>query len=360
MINYKFRKITYETFDYYSVEPKDFIGLLNKDRKLLEPLLKNKFLYAFVSVDFYIDDIGLWDFYSLPNDNLEEFKYEVHFKNPISERKIILNRKEERIVRYGISKIDLDFYLENYDFFNSPQVSFLIISDDDNIQLIDEYLNNKISDLYHKNEKYCLSKCQIHKMFQELDIINLNCDSIFIATDDDGEFKTIVVANPEFVIKEDMFAEGDMRSNVKLYKKSFIEFIKIDDEYIINCNKDGLKSFINVLKILKSKKYGFIHLSDVHINEYFVYDSDYFFDHPSLSLDIYELKPNYKDILSEYLGVGDHFGLELFLSNSSIDCLIKELKHLLKQKEDSLIFTFNDLLNSSIKFNLGSFLPKRK
>ena len=52
----------------------------------------------------------------------------------------------------------LDFYLENYDFFNSPQVSFLIISDDDNIQLIDEYLNNKISDLYHKNEKYCLSK----------------------------------------------------------------------------------------------------------------------------------------------------------------------------------------------------------
>ena len=360
MINYKFRKITYETFDYYSVEPKDFIELLNKDKKLLEPLLKNKFLYAFVSVEFFIDDIGLWDFYSLPNDDPEEFKYEVHFKNPISEHKIILNREEERIVRYGISKIDLEFYLENYDFFNSPQVSFLIISDDDNIKLIDEYLNNKIFDLYYKNEKYYLSKLQIHLMFQELDLINLNCDSIFIAIEDDGEFKNIVLASPEVVIKEDMFAEGDMRSNVKLYKKSFIEFIKVDGEYIINCNKDGLKSFINVLKILKSKKYSFIHLSDVHINEYFVYDSDYFFDHPSLSLDIYELKPNYNDILSEYLGEGDHFGLELFLSSSSIVHLIKELKHLLKQKENSLVFTFNDLLNSSIKFNLSNFLPKRK
>lgn len=359
MINYKFRKITYETFDYYSVKPKDFNELLNKDKKLLEPLLKNKFLYAFVSVEFFIDDMGLWEFYFLPNDDPEEFKYEIHFKNPISEHKIILNKEEKRIVRYGISKIDLDFYLENYDFFNSPQTSFLIISDDDNIKLIDEYLNNKIFDLYHK-KNYYLSKHQIHLMFQELDLINLNCDSIFIAVEDDGEFKNIVLASLEFVIKEDMFAEGDMRSNVKIYRKSFIEFIKVDDEYIINCNKDGLKSFIKVLKTLKSKKYGFIHLSDVHINECFVYDSDYFFDYPSLSLDIYKLKPNYNDFLSEYLGVGDHFGLELFLSKSSIDCLIKELKHLLKQKEESLLFTFSDLLNSSIKFNLSNFLPKRK
>ena len=71
-------------------------------------------------------------------------------------------------------------------------------------------------------------------------------------------------------------------------------------------------------------------------------------------------KTNYKDNLSEYLGVGDHFGLELFLPNSSIDRLIKELKHLFKQKEGLLVFTFNDMLNSSIKFNLGNFSAKRK
>lgn len=91
-MSYKNKQIIeYETFDYYSIDPIDINDLYNKDKNLLEPLLKNKSLFALCIERLnneYIGTNGIWYFYDLPDDDPTEFKYEIHFNNIISEHKI--------------------------------------------------------------------------------------------------------------------------------------------------------------------------------------------------------------------------------------------------------------------------------
>ena len=84
-------------------------------------------------------------------------------------------------------------------------------------------------------------------------------------------------------IKAEVFARGNELCNVKILNYSFIELKKNEGFYCINCNKQGLKSFIMILNKLKSCRYNFIHLADIHINDFYTYSADYFFDYPFYS-----------------------------------------------------------------------------
>ena len=119
-----------ETFDYYSIDPIDINDLYNKDKNLLEPLLKNKSLFAFWPIllnDEIAGNMGMWEYYNLPNDDPADFNWVIHFNNIISEHKIPMNKCS---LHFGISKISLEDYLKNYDFYNNINGPFLIIADE--------------------------------------------------------------------------------------------------------------------------------------------------------------------------------------------------------------------------------------
>ena len=193
MMGNRFEKINYETFDYHSPNPKDFNELLIKDKELIEPLLKNKSLFVF-SISFLTTrDFGMWEYYALPNDDPEEFKYEIHFKNIISEYRInIKDEKEDVDILYGISKIDLDFYLENFDFFNKTSDVYLLIAEEKDILSINKRINEimckLIKNVTNTNNAYVI------KYFEKLNIEKEYGECILISIDEDSEFREIIIS----------------------------------------------------------------------------------------------------------------------------------------------------------------------
>ena len=144
----RFEKINYETFDYHSLNPRDFNELHIKDKELIKPLLKNKSLFVFSIYFLATRDFGMWEYYALPNDDPEDFKYEINFKDIISEYRINIKDEKENVdILYGISKIDLDFYLENFDFFNRTSDVYLLIAEEKDILSIDKRINEIMGEL---------------------------------------------------------------------------------------------------------------------------------------------------------------------------------------------------------------------
>lgn len=182
--------IEFETFDYYSTKPRDFNELLNKDKEFFGKFLINKSLYALCFM--HLDDVamnneGIWEYYKLPNDepNLD-FKYEIQFNNIISEHKI---PKSEYSLHYGISKISMDDYMENYVFFNDVTQNFLIIADKADIYKIDKRIDKLINEslnLENNNKIYL----DLFEIFAKSDLNNI-CTIIRI--EDDEEYKTIKI-----------------------------------------------------------------------------------------------------------------------------------------------------------------------
>lgn len=193
-MSYKNKQIIeYETFDYYSIDPIDINDLYNKDKNLLEPLLKNKSLFALCIERLnneYIGTNGIWYFYDLPDDDPTEFKYEIHFNNIISEHKIPMDRCS---LHFGISKISLEDYLKNYDFYNNINGPFLIIADECDIEKIDNIIKLLVHDLVNLNKDY-FSKTAFLKALESSELNNL-CTIIWL--NDDSEFKTITILHKD-------------------------------------------------------------------------------------------------------------------------------------------------------------------
>jgi len=182
--------IEYETFDYYSIKPKDINELFNKDIDLFRNLLINKSLYALCFMKLFdeaIDNKGIWYYYKMPNDDpVLDFKYEIDFKNIISEYKI---PKGEYSLHYGISKISIDDYIKHYKFYNDINDNFLIIADENDISKIDSVINELVHDLlnYEKN-------IEINPdFFKAFEKSNLNSICTIIKSIDDEEFKIIKI-----------------------------------------------------------------------------------------------------------------------------------------------------------------------
>jgi hypothetical protein len=182
--------IEYETFDYYSIEPKDINELYNKDKEFFRKLLTNKSLYVLCFME--LDDVamnneGIWEYYILPNDEPTlDFKYEIKFNNIISAHKI---PKGKYSLHYGISKISMDDYIENYVFFNDVVENFLIIADDADIYKID----NKIDKLINESlnvENNSKTYFDFFKIFEKSDLNNF---CTIIRCEDDEEYKIIKI-----------------------------------------------------------------------------------------------------------------------------------------------------------------------
>ena len=178
-----------ETFDYYSIDPIDINDLYNKDKNLLEPLLKNKSLFAFWPIllnDEIAGNMGMWEYYNLPNDDPADFNWVIHFNNIISEHKIPMNKCS---LHFGISKISLEDYLKNYDFYNNINGPFLIIADECDIEKIDNIINYLMYDL--KNKIYFVD---LLKAFESSELNNL---CTIICLNDNWEFKLITILHKD-------------------------------------------------------------------------------------------------------------------------------------------------------------------
>ena len=196
-MSYKNKQIIeYETFDYYSINPIGINELYNKDKDLLEPLLKNKSLFALCIERLnneYIGTNGIWYFYDLPDDDPTEFKYEIHFNNIISEHKIPMDRCS---LHFGISKISLEDYLKNYDFYNNINGPFLIIADECDIEKIDDIIKKIIYVLVQNilEQRKCIF---VDDFFNGFETSELNNFCTIIWLDDDSEFKLIKILHKD-------------------------------------------------------------------------------------------------------------------------------------------------------------------
>lgn len=182
--------IEYETFDYYSIEAKDINELLNKDKDLLGKLLLNKALFTLCFIeldDEAIDNKGIWEYYKLPNDEpITDFKYEIHFNNLISEYKIPIG---EYSLHFGISKISIDDYIENYIFFNDIDTNFLLIADEVDISKIDNRINKLITNLVNEESNIRI----YYDFFNFFEQSDLNDICTIISCIDDEEYKEIKI-----------------------------------------------------------------------------------------------------------------------------------------------------------------------
>ena len=190
-------KINYETFDYYNLNPRDFNELLERDKNLLQTLVGNIDLYAFSIVYLIRNDIGLWDFHAEPSE-ADDFKYVCHFNNSISEHRIQLDNdidKDEKFVLYGISKISIDFYLENYAFFNGCLPNYLLVAGKKDILNIENKIDEIMKKIFAKDSYY--RNKYIFDFIDKIKIPKKVGQCILISFKDDEEFKEVRIVNQE-------------------------------------------------------------------------------------------------------------------------------------------------------------------
>lgn len=234
MINNQIKKLQYEleTFDFYLVNPLEFSLLTNIDKKLLNQLLnkkENRKLYTCI-IEMYwkLPKNGMFESLREPNEFPdEEFKFIIDFKHIISEHEFTEEKLSDEYYTYlGIAEIDIDFYIANYDFFNSFQKQYLIICDEDKIKQIDNKLVNVMEQMIN-NEEYS------EIIFSRLDLDNFisaleeeNC--IMLRTLDTGEFKYMT-----FLVND----EEDARE-IDQYLKEVTKYLdELHEDYVASNNK---------------------------------------------------------------------------------------------------------------------------
>lgn len=120
---------------YFDQEP--FETLLNGDKMFFERILSpSKKLYVFLFNRWDPDGeiaYGLWEYWALPNDDPNEFKFEVPFQTP---RREDIFRGKDCTFSYGYAEITVEFYLRHYAFFNQEHngAEAFFIADDGAIE----------------------------------------------------------------------------------------------------------------------------------------------------------------------------------------------------------------------------------
>lgn len=135
------------------------------------------------------------------------------------------------------------------------------------------------------------------------------------------------------------FYNGEILNYTKLYKKSFISLLRENEKYIIKANINGLKSFKNTLELFSKKRNGFLFLDDADMNGYYCYHPDFFFDAPSIRLEIIKIVEECHDIvLHEYIyPINNNPGVRLYISSTNLKKMIKQIMLLIKNKKCSCI-----------------------
>lgn len=131
------------------------------------------------------------------------------------------------------------------------------------------------------------------------------------------------------------YCDGEILNHTKLYKKSYIRLVHENGKYIIVANNNGLKSFKNTLKLFSKKGNGFLFLDDIDMNGHYCCHPDYFFDNPSIRLDIIKVIETCKNIvLYEFVyPINNKAGIGLYASLSNLKKIIKKINFLIKNKD---------------------------
>ena len=159
-------------------------------RKLCVKNIKNYKIINVLLNDEIAGNMGMWEYYNLPNDDPADFNWVIHFNNIISEHKIPMDRCS---LHFGISKISLEDYLKNYDFYNNINGPFLIIADECDIEKIDNIIKLLVHDLVNLNKDY-FSKIAFLKALESSELNNL---CTIICLNDNWEFKLITILHKD-------------------------------------------------------------------------------------------------------------------------------------------------------------------
>jgi len=131
------------------------------------------------------------------------------------------------------------------------------------------------------------------------------------------------------MIEKECFYNQDELYDIDIVKGTYITFKFISNHYILEGNKQGLESFVKILNKLIYKKYDWIRLLDLSINEYCTNAPEYFFDGPSIPLQIGKIKRK-KDILYDDYNC-KMYGrtLDIYLSRKKLLYIKKQILELI-------------------------------
>lgn len=132
--------ITYETFDFYSNNPEPFSNLLSIDKDIFSDMLNfdGYKLYALMQISYinkHENNLGVFKYWAIDMHS-DEFKFVVKFDKPICEFEKYTSEYKYSI---GLAEISLDFYLQNYSFFNheGDDIGLIIIEETKLVTLVE-------------------------------------------------------------------------------------------------------------------------------------------------------------------------------------------------------------------------------
>ena len=166
------------------------------------------------------------------------------------------------------------------------------------------------------------------------------------------------------MIEKEYFYNEDELFDLNIVKGTYITFKFISDHYVLEGNKQGLKSFVRILNKLIYKKYDWIRLLDLSINEYYTNAPEYFFDEPSIPLQIGKIKRK-KDILYDDYDC-KMYGrtLDIYLTRKNLLYLKEQILELLDNRNLSekiiVIKNINDIDYQKLLIRYKDVKPIRK
>lgn len=235
MKNDKVRKLEYEleTFDFYSTNPLDFSLLTNIDKKLLNQLLnkkeKRKLYACIIEMYWKLPKKGMFESLRAPNEFPdEEFKFIVDFKYVISEHEFTENNvSNPHYIYLGIAEIDIDFYIANYDFFNSFQEQYLIICNESIIRSIDNKLSS-ILNQFVNNSSGLVEKA----------LVELNLDKFISALEEEHCIMLRTLDTWEFKYMTFLVNDEEDEREINRYLKEVKKYLdELHKDYVASSNK---------------------------------------------------------------------------------------------------------------------------
>ena len=153
--------------------------------------------------------------------------------------------------------------------------------------------------------------------------------------------------------------------DIKIVPGTFISFTRNDKGYIILGNKCGLKSLLYIFNKLKFKKYNFVRLYDLQLNDTYTNHPDCFFDSDSLPLEMEKVDGiKGRKIMKYYNTLFKKEDIIVSLTKEDIDSISDNLGFLIKENStNELPLSFYDEVeNKEVKIIIRKAIisPVRK
>ncbi len=138
------------------------------------------------------------------------------------------------------------------------------------------------------------------------------------------------------MFEKEYLYDGEELIDVNLVKETYITFKFSSNYYVLEGNKPGLESLIRILNKLIYKKYNWIRLLDMSMDdEYYTNAPEFFFDKPSIPLEIRRIKKKENIFYDEYDCKMYGRTLTLYLTRKKLLLLKKQIVELIENDDFS-------------------------